>query len=86
MQAFLREKSGEGITMKRLAADVSTKTLDDAKGRFKLASWSRKSSKEGSSMTKREASTENEDALDITESSSRIAENTEVIHSTVRKP
>jgi len=45
MQAFLREKKSDGKSTTKKEPEVQVKSLDDAIGRFKLSSWSRKSSK-----------------------------------------
>jgi hypothetical protein len=45
MQAFLREKKSDGKSATKKEPEVQVKSLDDAIGRFKLSSWSRKSSK-----------------------------------------
>jgi hypothetical protein len=45
MQAFLREKKSDGKGSTKKEHEVQVKSLDDAIGRFKLSSWSRKSSK-----------------------------------------
>lgn len=54
MQAFLREKKLDGRTPIKKEPEVQVKSLGDAIGRFKLASWSRKSSKKASSTAKDE--------------------------------
>jgi hypothetical protein len=55
MQAFLREKKLDGKASTKKEPDVQVKSLDEAIGRFKLASWSRKSSKKTSSAAKNES-------------------------------
>jgi hypothetical protein len=45
MQAFLQEKKGEVKSRAKPNADLEDKNIGDLKGRFKLATWSRKSTK-----------------------------------------
>ena len=54
MQAFLREKKLDGKNTAKREPEVQVKSLDEAIGRFKLSSWSRKSSKKASSAAKNE--------------------------------
>lgn len=54
MQAFLLEKRSDGKSSTKKEPEVQVKSLDDAIGRFKLSSWSRKSSKKTLSTAKDE--------------------------------
>jgi hypothetical protein len=54
MQAFLREKNSDVKGATKKEPEVTAKSLDESIGRFKLASWSRKSSKKPSSAAKEE--------------------------------
>jgi hypothetical protein len=60
MQAFLREKKLDGKTPTRKEPEVTVQSLDESIGRFKLASWSRKSSKKTSFATKDEGPSKKE--------------------------
>lgn len=52
MQAFLREKKNDGRMPRKKEPDSQVKKLDEALGRFKLASWSRKSTKKAPAVAK----------------------------------
>lgn len=72
MQAFLREKKSDGKIITKREPEVTMKSLEESIGRFKLASWSRKSSKKGLSITKDEKSAENKSNNSGAKSSARI--------------
>lgn len=60
MQAFLHEKNGDGRARPKPDAEMEERNIEELKGRFKLATWSRKNKKtaKGASVTAEKTSTE----------------------------
>jgi hypothetical protein len=83
MQAFLREKKSDGKGSTRKETEVQGKSLDDAIGRFKLSSWSRKSSKKATT-TKDEKTLKQGRNDNIAKVSSRWPRTLEPVPSPVR--
>jgi hypothetical protein len=84
MQAFLREKKSDGKTSDKKVPEIQVKSLDDAIGRFKLASWSRKGSKKASSIAKSEKALKQDGRDSIAKTSTRRPSNLEPVPSPVR--
>jgi hypothetical protein len=68
MQAFLREKKSDGRLPPKKEPDSQVKKLDDALGRFKLASWSRKSTRKAPALAKGKKSSDGGNGHHIRES------------------
>lgn len=68
MQAFLREKKNDGSVPRKREPHSQVKKLDDALGRFKLASWSRKSTKKAPAVAEGKKSAEGGNSHQSTES------------------
>lgn len=83
MQAFLREKKSDGMGSTKKESEVQVQSLDDAIGKFKLSSWSRKSSKKAVT-TKDEKALKRGGSDNIAKISSRRPRTLEPVPSPVR--